>query len=87
MKNIIFTPQAYKDYINWLNEDKKIFFKITTLIKEIVKNPDTGTGKPERLKHELKGYWSRRITREHRLVYRFTDENIEIVSCKYHYSK
>ena len=87
MKNITFTPQAYKDYLNWLNEDKKIFLKITTLIKEIAKNPELGTGKPERLKHELKGYWSRRITREHRLVYRFTDENIEIVSCKYHYSK
>ena len=87
MKNITFTPQAYKDYLNWLNEDKKIFVKITTLIKETAKNPETGTGKPERLKHELKGYWSRRITREHRLVYRITDENIEIVSCKYHYSK
>ena len=87
MKNITFTPQAYKDYLNWLNEDKKIFFKITSLIKEIAKNPETGTGKPERLKHELKGYWSRRITREHRLVYRITDENIEIVSCKYHYTK
>jgi len=87
MKNITFTPQAYKDYLNWLNEDKKIFSKITSLIKEIAKNPETGTGKPERLKHELKGCWSRRITREHRLVYRITDENIEIVSCKYHYSK
>ena len=87
MKNITFTPQAYKDYLNWLNEDKKIFLKITSLIKEIAKNPETGTGKPERLKHELKGYWSRRITREHRFVYRITDENIEIVSCKYHYSK
>jgi len=87
MKNITFTPQAYKDYLNWLNEDKKIFLKITTLIKETAKNPETGTGKPERLKHELKGYWSRRITRELRLVYRITDENIEIVSCKYHYSK
>ena len=68
MKNITFTPQAYKDYLNGLNEDKKIFLKITTLIKETAKNPETGTGKPERLKHELKGYWSRRITREHRLV-------------------
>ncbi|MBS3742556.1 MAG: Txe/YoeB family addiction module toxin [Bacteroidales bacterium] len=87
MKNITFTPQAYKDYLNWLNEDKKIFLKITTLIKEIAKNPEKGTGKPERLKHELKGYWSRRITREHRLVYRITDENIEIISCKYHYTK
>ena len=87
MKNITFTPHAYKDYLNWLNEDKKIFLKITTLIKETAKNPETGTGKPERLKHELKGYWSRRITRELRLVYRITDENIEIVSCKYHYSK
>jgi len=85
MRNISFTPQAYADYLDWLATDKKIFLKITTLIKEIARNPESGTGKPERLKHELSGLWSRRINQEHRLVYRITDDSIEIISCKYHY--
>lgn len=85
MRNISFTPQAYADYLRWLATDKKIFLKITNLIKETARNPESGTGKPERLKHELAGLWSRRIDMEHRLVYRIKDKAIEIISCRYHY--
>ena len=87
MKDIAFTPQAYADYLDWLKKDKKIFQKITSLIMETARTPETGTGKPEALKHDLKGYWSRRITKEHRLVYQVTNQTITIISCKYHYSK
>jgi toxin YoeB len=86
MKIISFMPQAYKDYLEWLSADKKIFLKITSLIKEISRNPEAGAGKPERLKFELTGLWSRRINKEHRLVYKITDDSLIIISCKYHYS-
>jgi toxin YoeB len=85
MRNISFTPQAYADYLDWLTIDKKLFLKITNLIKETARNPEFGTGKPEQLKFELSGLWSRRINKEHRLVYEVTDETVKIVSCKYHY--
>ncbi len=87
MKSISFTPQAYSDYLEWLSTDKKVFLKITKLVKEASRNPRSGTGKPERLKFELTGLWSRRINKEHRLVYAFNDEEIKIISCKYHYSR
>ena len=85
MRNITFTPLAYADYIDWIKTDKKLFLKITKLIRETAKTPDKGTGKPELLKHKYSGNWSRRINNEHRLVYKVTDENIKIISCKYHY--
>jgi toxin YoeB len=66
-------------------EDKKIYTKIVTLIKDIQRDPFSGLGKPEALKHDLSGLWSRRITQEHRLVYNVTDQEIVIVSCKFHY--
>lgn len=87
MKNIAFTPQAYADYIGWLKTDRKIFLKITSLIHETARSPREGTGKPKPLKHNLEGYWSRRINQKHRLVYKITEEAIVIISCKYHYSK
>jgi len=87
VKNISFTPQAYKDYLEWLKIDRKIFLKVTTLIRETARNPKEGTGNPEPLKHNLEGYWSRRINQKHRLVYKITDDSIVIVACKYHYSK
>jgi len=62
-----------------------MFIKITKLIRETSKNPAQGDGKPERLKHDYSGYWSRRINQEHRLVYKVTEDSIEIVSCRYHY--
>ena len=85
MLNIAFTPKGWSDLIEWSKNDRKIFQKVSLLIEETSKNPFKGTGKPEPLKHQLKGYWSRRITEEHRLVYKVTEQNIQIISCKYHY--
>ncbi len=85
MRKITFTQEAYSDYLNWLETDKKLFIKITNLIHEASRNPGIGTGKPELLKHHYKGCWSRRITEEHRLVYKVTENAIEIISCRYHY--
>jgi toxin YoeB len=86
MRSIIFSPDAYEDYLEWLERDKKIFLKITKLIREAAKNPTQGIGKPELLKHTLSSLWSRRINYEHRLVYSVTDYSIEIISCRFHYS-
>ncbi len=83
--NLSFTSDAYKDYQNWKRDDKKIFSKIASLIKDIEQTPFQGLGKPEPLKHNLSGYWSRRITKEHRLVYKVKNDTIFIASCKYHY--
>jgi toxin YoeB len=82
---IIFEPRAFDDFTNWATEDKKLYAKIVRLIKDIQRSPFTGLGKPEPLRHELKGYWSRRIDIQHRLVYKVTDEAIIIIGCKYHY--
>ena len=80
-----FTEKAWDDYIFWLENDKKMLRKINNLIKDIKRNPFEGLGKPEILKHELKGYWSRRIDHEHRLVYRVLENDIIIASCRFHY--
>ncbi len=85
MRDIVFKGSSFNDYNDWSQKDKKIFKRITILIKEIRRNPFEGTGNPEPLKHQFQGCWSRRINREHRLVYMIKDESIEIVSCKYHY--
>ena len=85
MKNITFTPEAFEDFNGWATQDKKIHRKIITLINDTLRQPFTGLGKPEPLKHELKGYWSRRITDEHRLVYKVTGTEIVILSCRFHY--
>ncbi|MCF8226846.1 MAG: Txe/YoeB family addiction module toxin [Bacteroidales bacterium] len=82
---IIFSKNAWEDYTSWLNEDRKILKKINELVKEIQRTPFEGKGKPEPLKYDLTGYWSRRITLEHRLVYKFEKKNIHIISCRYHY--
>lgn len=82
---ISFDPQAFEDFKSWSVEDKKIFSKIGELIKEIVRDPFRGIGKPEPLKHELSGYWSRRITDEHRLVYKVEKGTVFIASCRFHY--
>jgi len=82
---ISFEEVAFADYRQWAGEDKKIFNKINTMISEILRDPFHGTGKPEPLKGNLSGHWSRRITEEHRLVYRVFPDHIVIVSCKYHY--
>ena len=88
--NIIFSDKkkAFEDFIAWSQTDKKIYKKICALIKDIMRHPYEGIGKPEPLKYELSGYWSRRIDGEHRLVYKIADndESIIIVSCKDHYN-
>ena len=83
--DITFSTQAWEDYLYWNATDKKIFKKINTLIKECQRTPFDGIGKPEPLKHELAGVWSRRIDREHRLVYRVKDDVLEIAQCRHHY--
>ena len=82
---IIFSKNAWEDYISWLDTDKKMLKKINELIKEIQRTPFEGKGKPEPLKYDLAGFWSRRIDREHRLVYQFEANKILIYSCRYHY--
>ena len=79
--------RAFEDFTAWASEDKKTFKKIVALIKDIKRNPYEGLGKPEPLKYELSGYWSRHITEEHRLVYRIAEDGgtLIIVSCKSHY--
>ena len=83
--NIVFSSHAWEDYLFWQNSDKKMLLKINNLIREIQRNPFTGTGKPEPLRGNLKGYWSRRISIEHRLVYAIKDNDMWIVACRYHY--
>ncbi len=82
---IVFSEIAWEDYTRWQLEDKKMVKKINELIKAIKTNPFDGIGKPEPLKYDLAGFWSRRIDREHRLVYQIQDKNLLIYSCKYHY--
>ncbi len=85
--NITFSKNAWEDYTSWLTEDKKVLKKINDLIKDIHRTPFEGRGKPEPLKYELSGFWSRRIDREHRLVYQIANNEILIYSCKYHYDR
>jgi toxin YoeB len=82
---ISWTPNAWEDYLSWQAGDQKIVEEINDLIEECLRNPFKGTGKPEPLKGDLTGYWSRRITHEHRLVYLPEGGGIYIVSCRYHY--
>jgi toxin YoeB len=82
---IVFLSPAWEDYLYWQQTDKSILRKINALIKEIQRTPFEGTGKPEPLKHMLTGWWSRRLTLEHRLVYRVEDEAVIILQCRYHY--
>lgn len=83
--SVIFSKNAWEDYTSWLTEDKKMVRKINELIKDIQRNPYSGIGKPEPLKYDLAGLWSRRIDREHRLVYQVSGKEVLIYSCKYHY--
>ena len=82
---IVFSINSWEDYISWQKEDKKILKKINELIKDIQRTPYKGIGKPEPLKYDLTGLWSRRIDREHRLVYQIRDEELLIISCRFHY--
>jgi toxin YoeB len=82
---LTFTENAWEDYLYWQKVDKKIVKKINSLIKEIKRTPFEGAGKPEQLKYDLAGYWSRRIDLEHRLVYEVLDNEIRIYACRFHY--
>ena len=82
---ISFVEKSWEDYNQWQKEDKKIFIRIQRLIKETTRDPFSGIGKPEPLKNNLKGYWSKRITEEHRLVYKVENDQLIIISCKFHY--
>jgi toxin YoeB len=86
---IVWADSAWEDYLRWQKEDQKVLTSINDLIKDIRRDPFRGLGKPEPLKHKLSGWWSRRITGEHRLVYRVTGkgetQQIELIQCRYHY--
>ena len=86
MRSIKFDIAAFEDYQEWIRTNPKMALRIGELIQNILRDPFKGIGKPEALKHNWKGYWSRRITDEHRLVYKVTEEGIIIASCKFHYS-
>ena len=85
MRHVTFYPDAFKDYIKWKETNEEIFDKINTLILDSLRDPFKGLGKPEPLKGNWKGYCSRRITGEHRLIYKVDQEHIIVVSCHGHY--
>lgn len=82
---LIFSEHAWEDYLYWQGTDKKILARINRLIRETLREPFAGSGKPEPLKHGLAGYWSRRINAEHRMVYKVTDQALLIAQLRYHY--
>lgn len=85
MRKLLWDESGWEDYLYWQANDKKILFRINDLIKDTQRNPFTGLGKPEPLKGNLAGCWSRRINEEHRLVYMVKEECIYILQCRFHY--
>ncbi len=82
---LTFTENAWEDYLYWQKINKKLVKKINELIKDIKRSPFEGIGKPEPLKYDLAGYWSRRIDHEHRLVYQVVENKLKIYACRFHY--
>ena len=82
---ISFSEDAWDEYSHWQQKNQLMVQKINSLLKEIIRDPTKGSGKPELLKHDLSGFWSRRIDQEHRIIYRVLDDEIRIISCRYHY--
>jgi len=82
---LAFTKQGWEDYQYWQNRERKILIRINDLIKDIMRSPFSGIGKPEPLRGNLSGYWSRRVNLEHRLVYGVRDSQVVILQCRYHY--
>jgi toxin YoeB len=82
---LIFSEQAWEDYLYWQKTDRKLLERINALVKDVSRSPFEGIGKPEPLKNALSGYWSRRINEEHRLVYRIVDGSMLIAQLRYHY--
>ena len=85
MTNLNWDSNAWEDYLYWQVNDRKIMKKVNELIKDTMRHPFEGLGKPEMLKENLAGCWSRRIDQEHRLVYKVSDDNIYVLQCRYHY--
>jgi toxin YoeB len=85
MRDLLFTNEAWDDYLYWQTQDKKTLRRINELIKICQRSPFEGIGKPEALKENLSGFWSRRIDEKNRLIYQVTDEEIAVISCRYHY--
>ena len=83
--NLVFSDQSWSEYLFWQENDKQLLKRINKLIREIQRDPHNGIGKPEPLRHQLSGYWSRRITEEHRIVYAVVDDSLWIVKLKNHY--
>ncbi len=81
----IFVDESWEDYLHWQQTDRKMLKRINELLKDISRSPFTGLGKPEPLKHRYKGFWSRRIDSEHRLIYQVRGEDILIAKCRFHY--
>ena len=81
----VWDEDAWSDYVLWQTEDRRVLRRINELLKDIARNGNEGIGKPEALKHGFHGYWSRRITQEHRLVYRVIGDEARIAACRYHY--
>ncbi len=84
-RDVHFSSEGWDDYHHWAERDKKTFKKLGRLIEECRRTPFEGTGKPEPLRHDFAGCWSRRITQEHRLVYQVGDDAITVIRCRYHY--
>ncbi len=82
---LVWTNSAWSDYLYWQTQDKKILRRINLLIRELLRHPETGIGKPEKLRGSLSGFWSRRIDDTHRLVYAVEESRIVILACRYHY--
>ena len=82
---LVFSENAWDDYLYWQRTDRKLLEKINTLIKEVQRTPFEGIGKPEPLKHGFPGYWSRRINGEHRMVYKIDGDSLNIAQLRYHY--
>ena len=86
MRRLIYSPNGWLDYIYWQKNDKSVLEKIDDLAKQICKDPYEGTAKPVQLKFDLSNIWTRRLDLENRIVYRVTEETIQILQCRYHYS-
>lgn len=82
---LVWSTEAWEDYLWWQAQDRRTLKRINVLITDVMRNGNEGIGKPEPLRHDFAGYWSRRITEEHRLVYKLSGDDVLIAACRYHY--
>jgi toxin YoeB len=87
MKKVTFHPEAWEEYLYWQREDRQILRRISQLVADTCRNGNEGIGKPEPLRGDLSGFWSRRINQEHRLIYAITTDEMMIVACRFHYGR